>query len=294
MSTRRASDNRIRTLRRRLAAWAALALAAVIAALTGAAIVQERSVVTALERANGESLLAHLAGMPELREDSGEARRLVAMLASTLGPNVSLSLSDAGSRRGATVLASRPVDLADGRFELRFALEPGFLERLARRSAVVHGIQGIVALAISLGALEWILRAKLARPLAHVAHRIRSMRRGGGWEPVLPRADAEIAEVVDAVRELGPALHEQVLAWVEAERRTGEARALSGIRARLREPKIRALALLGDLQARDALSPFAKQKVRALVKEVERIAREVEGEEERMFGALSRPEDRTS
>lgn len=110
------------------------------------------------------------------------------------------------------MVATRALDLADGSFELRFALDRDFLERIARRSAVVHVVHGVIALALSLAALEWILRAKLARPLAQIAHRIRSMRRGGGWEPALPSADAEIAEVVDALRELGPALHEQVLA----------------------------------------------------------------------------------
>lgn len=290
MPTRRA-ENRTRTLRRRLGAWAALALVAVISALTVAAVVEERSLVTALERANGESLLSHLAAMPELREDSHAARRLVARITPTMGPGASLTLSAVNAKPSGTVVATRALELADGSFELRFALDRDYLERIARRSAIVHVVHGAIALAISLVALEWILRAKLARPLAHIAHRIRSMRRGGGWEPVLPSADAEIAEVADALRELGPALHEQVLGWVEAERRTGEARALSGIRARLREPRVRALALLGDLQARDAVSPSVKSKVRALVAEIERIAHEIDAEEHRMFGAPSRPGD---
>ncbi len=62
---------------------------------------------------------------------------------------------------------------------------------------------------------------------------------------------------------------------------------MAEIRARLREPKVRALALLGDLQARDAVSPPAKHKVRALVAEIERLAREIDAEEQRIFGALA-------
>lgn len=210
------------------------------------------------------------------------------MLAPTLGPGASLELVSADAKPGTGVVASRRLDLADGPFDLRFSLDLVFLERLARRSAVVHAAHGLVALALVLAVLDWILRAKLARPLRHIAHRIRFMRRGGGWEPVLPRADAEIAEVADALRDLGPAMHEQVLCWVEAERRAGAAHALSEIRRRLREPKVRALALLGDLQARDALSPSAKQKVRALVGEIERLAREIDAEERELFGTPSR------
>jgi len=117
------------------------------------------------------------------------------------------------------------------------------------------------------------------------------MRRGGGWEPRLPSADAEISEVAEALRELGPALHEQVQTWVEAERRSGVAQALSGGRARLREPKVRALTLLGDLQARGAVSPDAKPKLRALVTEIERLSREIDAEEhDLILGAGAPPQ----
>jgi len=282
----RQAENRIGTLRRRLGAWAALALAGVIAALTAAAIVEERKLVLGLQRANGESLLSHLAAMPEFRDDYAAARRHVEMLGPALGPGVSLELAPADAIADANTLATRGLDLSDGVFELRYALDRTFLLSLARRSALVHAMHGLVALALSLAALDWILRAKLARPLRQIAHQIRFMRRGGGWEPKLPIADAEITEVADALRELGPALHDQVQGWVEAERRAGAAHALSEVRSRLREPKLRALALLGDLQARDAVSPRAKQKVRALVAEIERLAREIDAEEQRIFGAL--------
>ena len=279
----RGGEKRVRTFRRRLATWAFLALGGVISALTAATVIEELRLVTALQRSNGESLVRHLAAMPEFQRDSRTAREHVAVLAPTLGHGASLELAPAAEIAGAAVVAGRRLDLVDGAFELRYSVDPRFVRQVARRAAAVHAIDGLIALAIGLAALEWILHAKLARPLKHIAHRIRFMRRGGGWEPVLPRADAEIAEVADALRELGPAMHRQVLGWVEAERRAGAAHALSDIRARLREPKVRALALLGDLQARDAVSPLAKHRVRAIVAEMERIAREIDAEERRLF-----------
>jgi hypothetical protein len=290
----RGVEKSARTFRRRLAAWAVIALAAVISALTVATVLEERRLVTELQRWNGESLVRHLAAMPEFQHDARSAREHVSILSRTLGPGVSLELVPAGVFAAGTVVASTRLDLADGAFELRFSLDPAFISGLARRAALVHVAYGVIAVVAGLAALEWIVRARLARPLKHIAHRIRFMRRGGGWEPILPRADAEIAEVAEALGELGPAMHRQVLSWIEAERRAGAAHALSDLRGRLRQPKVRAFALLGDLQARGAVSPAAKHTVRAIVVEIERMAREIDGEEHRLFAETVLHPERTS
>jgi hypothetical protein len=146
-----------------------------------------------------------------------------------------------------------------------------------KRALVFHLALGATSLLILVAGAEWILRARLVEPLRRMAHQVRFMRRGGGWQPKLPPLDAELTEVGRALEELGPALDAQM-------QRAVTARVLAGLRARLREPQRRALALLGDLEARELVSPDAKPKVRALVLEVERITREIRGEETRLFG----------
>lgn len=278
----RSTEKRLVTLRRRLLLWGALAFAAVIATLTVGTLAEERRLVRDLQAAAGVSLLAHLVEMPEMNGDAAAAERQVAALSTALaaaGVSLELAPASGGNGDGAPAVASRRLELSGRSFDLRYLADPAFVARLSARSAMIHVLHGLAAIAVALFALDWILRAKLARPLHRIAHQIRFMRSGGGWEPRLPAADAEISEVSEALRDLGPALHDQVRSWIEAERRSGVAQALSRIRSRIREPRLRALAQLGDLLVRDAVPPGAKPRLRAVVADVERMSREIDEEE---------------
>lgn len=279
------SSSPANSLRQRLRRWIALAFVATIALLTTAAVLEERRLVLDVEAANGASLLSHLASMPELRSDHAAALAYVQRLDAPLrGAGIRLAIVSASTPPDRSVAASRTVELADGIFELRYASDAPWLARLMKRSLAFHLVLGATALMVLVAGAEWILRVRLVEPLRRFAHQVRFMRAGGGWKPKLPPSDSELADLARALEELGPALHAQVQEWLEGERRAAAACALSELRARLREPKRRALALLGDIQARGLVAPDAKPKVRALVLEIERIALEIQGEEAELFG----------
>ncbi len=279
------SSSRAQSLRRRLARWIALAFAVTVALLTAAAVVEERRLVFDIEAANSESFLSHLASMPEFKADRAAALAHVQRLDAALrGAGIRLDIVAASASLVGRVVARRTIDLADGEFELRYRTDAPWLARLMKRALAFHLALGATALVVLLAGAEWILRDRLVEPLRRFAHQVRFMRAGGGWKPKLPPSDSELADLARALEELGPALHAQVQEWLEGERRAAAARALSELRARLREPKRRVLALLGDVQARDLVAPEAKPKVRALVLEVERITREIGGEEADLFG----------
>ncbi len=209
----------------------------------------------------------HLAAMPEFRGDRAAALAHAERLDSVLqGAGIRLDVVPAITPRSAEVIASRTIELAEGRFVLRYRSDAPRLARLLKRALTFHLVLGAVALGILLVGSEWILRARLVEPLRRIAHQVRFMRTGGGWKPKLPPSDAELADLGQALEELGPALHAQVEEWLEGERRAAAARALSELRARLREPQHRALALLGDIQAQGLVAPAAKPKVRALAR----------------------------
>ncbi len=278
---------RTRSVRRRLSRWIAWAFTATVALLTAAAILEERRLVFAVGASNGESLLAHLSNMPEFQADHLTAIAHVQHLDTTLrGAGIRLELTAPSAASTGKVVARRSIRLADGTFELRYRVDAPWLTRLMKRALAFHLVLGAAALAVLLAGTEGIMRVRLVEPLRRFAHQVRFMRSGGGWKPKLPPADAELTDLARALEELGPALDEQVQVWLEGERRAAAARALSEVRARLREPKRRALALLGDLQARALITPDAKPKVRALVLEVERISREIDGEETALFGPM--------
>jgi hypothetical protein len=279
-----------RSLRGRLGRWIAWAFTATVALLTAAAVLEERRLVLAVGAANGESLLAHLASMPEFRADHATALAHVRHLDATLrGAGIRLELAPPSAAPGERLVARRSIQVADGTFELRYRADAPWLARLVRRALAFHLVAGAAALVVLLFGAELILRARLIEPLRRFAHQVRFMRSGGGWKPKLPPSDAELTDLARALEELGPALHAQVQEWLEGERRAAAARAVSGLHVRLREPRRRVLALLGDLQARGLVGPDAKPKVRALVLEVERIAREIQDEEADLFGPIERP-----
>jgi hypothetical protein len=279
-----------RSLRGRLGRWIAWAFTMTVALLTAAAVLEERRLVFAAGASNGESLLAHLSTMPEFQADHATALAHVRDLDATLrGAGILLELTPPSVAAVGTVVARRSIRLADGTFELRYRADAPWLDSLIKRALVFHLGFGVAALVVLLVGAEWILRARLVEPLRRFAHQVRFMRSGGGWKPKLPPSDAELTDLARALEELGPALHAQVQEWLEGERRAAAARALSELQVRLREPRRRALALLGDLQARGLVGSDAKPKVRALVLEVERIAGAIQAEEADLFGPIGSP-----
>lgn len=279
------SSSRSQSLGRRLRRWIALPFTATIVILTAGAVVEERHLVLDIETANGESLVAHLASMPEFRANRAAAAANAERLDSALrGAGIRLDVVPATTPRSSEVIASRTIELAEGRFLLRYRSDAPWLARLLKRALAFHLVLGAVALGILLAGSNWILRARLVEPLRRMAHQVRFMQTGGGWKPKLPASDTELADLGEALEALGPALHAQVEEWLEGERRAAAARALSELRARLREPQHRALALLGDIQAQGLVAPSAKPKLRALVADVERMMREIGAEEADLFG----------
>lgn len=279
-----------RSLRGRLGRWIACAFTVTVALLTAAAVVEERRLAFDIGAANGEALLAHLSTMREFQSDHATALAHVRHIDATLaGAGIRLELTPASVESVGTVVARRSVQLADGTFELRYRADAPWLDSLMKRALVFHLVLGVAALGVLVFGAEWILRARLVEPLRRFAHQVRFMRSGGGWKPKLPPSDAELTDLARALEELGPALHAQVQEWLEGERRAAAARALGELKARLREPRRRALVLLGDLQARGLVGPDAKPKVRALVLEVERVASAIQAEEADLFGPLRSP-----
>lgn len=266
-------------LSNRVAAWSGLLLLGAIAALTITGAIRENAGVRRDRAASASALLDHLVSMSELRESEASATYQVRMLAEALRPSgVVLSLDPTGSTSATTldVVAQRHVDVEGKALQLRYGLERTMVRELMVRSALVHLAAGGILLVVALAVLRTLMRARFGFPLRRLAHQIRFMGAGGGWEPVLPAADAEIAEVNDALRALGPALAGQVSARIEAERRAVAASVSSELRARLRDPTHLALTLLSDVQARDLLTPGGKQKIRAAMLQVERLSREID------------------
>lgn len=276
------------SLRRRLAIWIGAAFAISFAGLAAATVATERSLVAGLERAAAESLVAHLAAVPELEADTADARRHLDALAPTFAAGgASLEIAPPAAPSSSHVVASRRIDLGGRTYELRYGADAPWVSRLLWRAVALHLLYGAAALALVLAGVEWILRTRLVAPLARIAHQVRFMGNGGGWSPQLPRADAEIGDVGQAIVELGPALQAQVEQWIEGERRAVIARALAEVRARLREPHRHLLALAGDLQARDAVLPEAKPRLRALIAEIERLTSAIRELEVESFGSRS-------
>jgi hypothetical protein len=258
-----------------------------VTVLTTAAVARERRDLVRIHAASAESLLSHLAEMPQFQHDEAAAQHEVELLGHALRPSsVLLRLAPAGALATplAVEIAKRPLSLREGAYVLGYSLATSALDERARSTVAIHAGFGLAALLLALLALDFLVRARLAFPLRRLAHQIRFMRSGGGWSPVLPAADAEITEVNEALKELGPALHEQLQTRIEAERRSSAAAVLSDLRARMRDPKRRALALLSDLLAGDAMTPEAKHELRAAIGALEMLSREIDGAEVQAFG----------
>jgi hypothetical protein len=291
------------SLRLRLAGYFIGIVVATLALLTAAGILEERRRVLEVERRHAGALLEHLAGMPEFRGGSSAVARAklaaVRDLLQGADARVDLVPRTAAVRSArippseltSGILGSLEVVLDDGPFLLRYRADPGLFRRMARRSLAIHGLYGVVALAALLAGMQWILRRRLLGPLARVSHKIDLIRKGGGWLPVLPSTDRELEGLTKAIAQLGPGLERQVNQWIEAERRAGMADLLLRLRKALHEPRVRLMALAGDLQARDLVLPEGSRRLRDLLKEVDRIEDVLRLEERDRFGqAVAPPE----
>ncbi len=131
------------SLRWRIGGFTALVLSLTLAALTGAAILEVRRVVLAIETETARSLLGHLITMPEFRSSRGAAEAHLAPLRDALvAAGVSVEIQSPGSSSGEGVLARESIALSDGPLELVYRMDPARLARIARRSAADHLILG--------------------------------------------------------------------------------------------------------------------------------------------------------
>lgn len=277
----------MRSLRVRLGSWIAGTFVVLLVAFTAASIRDERQRLVSLQRSSAASLLQHLAAMSEFSGDHSSVSAHLGAIQSAISPEgatVELVRATAPLEPGALLLAAQRLSLAEGDFELRYRVGSGQLAAWTRRSIAIHGLHGAIAIALMLGGLAWILRRHLVEPVQAMALQVRHMARGVGWQPPLPAADLEVSDLASALRDLGPAMEDQVMTWLEAERRAAVARSLSGLRCRIFEHERRALAALSDLEARSLVTPNGKAKLRGAIWEVERIWGEVRAEEERRFG----------
>lgn len=281
-----------RSLRWRIRGWTAAVFGLTLAGFAVLGVLDERRRTLAAEAASGQALLGHLAKMPDFANLERARSHLdsVREPLRAMGADIDLVPAAAPPSGSSRVLVAEALRLAEGPHELRYRIDGSRLAEAARRSILVHAGLGFLTLLALLGGTEWILRRRLVGPLHQISHQVRHMKSGTGWLPVLPATDVEIAEVADAVAELGPALGAQVEQWLEGERRAAVAKALAQLRGRLQGPRRHALALLSDLQASDLVMPAGKTKVRALVLEIERLRQEIDLEEASRFAPLPRPD----
>lgn len=280
------------SLRFRVSLWNAGVMALTLAALTGAAIYEERRQFVRTEATNGAALLEHLARMPQFQADVETLASQLELMRESLqasGSDIDLvplvpQASRAAEAETRSVTATRTLSLREGAFRLRYLTNPDRLQKTLRRSIGMHLLYGLVALAALLGGTEWILRRSLVLPLGALSRQIERMRDGRGWLPRERHTDEELAGVARAVAELGPALERQVHEWIEAERRSAVALAIRRIRARLAGPAPHdALeAPVAETQTHDGLAQDARSHD-ALHAERDRIARALADEERITF-----------
>ena len=273
------------SLRWRIGGFTALVLGLTLAALTAAAILEERRVVLRVETDSARSLLGHLATMPEFRSSLGAAEARLAPLRDALaGAGVSVEIRPGGFPSQDGTLATAPVSLSEGPFAIVYRVDPSRLAEIVRGSAGVHVFLGALALVLLLLGTEWILRRHLVATVDAFALQVHHMGRGIGWEPRVPATDSELAGLAASLRELGPTLEAQVREWIGAERLAAEAQLLGRLRRRQSAAQKRALQSLADLHAHGLVLPQGMAALRAAVAEIESVGTAVDAEERERFG----------
>jgi hypothetical protein len=270
------------SLRLRIGGWTVAVFTLTLALVTAAGILDDRRQLFRAQAEQARALLVHLAQMHEFRGDFETAASSLALVRDSLaGSGGSVELAPAGATHEARgeVVARQALSLGGGSFELLYLRDGGRVREMTRRSVFLHMVHGIVALGFLLAGMELILRRSLLVPLQALSHQVKRMQTGGGWHPVPPATDSELAELASAVENLGPGLEEQVHQWVNAERRSAVTLALNHIRVGLRGSLRDAQALIGDLQARRLVAPSGTPKLRSILGHLDEIREVLQIEE---------------
>lgn len=274
---------RRRSLRLRIGGWTVAIFTLTLGLVTAAGILDDRRQLFRAQAEQARALLAHLAQMHEFQGDFETAASSLALVRDSLaGSGGSVELVPATATREAKgeVVARQALSLGGGSFELLYLRDGGRVREMMRRSVFLHMIHGLVALGLLLAGMELILRRSLLAPLHALSRQVMRMQTGGGWHPVSPATDSELAELASAVENLGPGLEEQVHQWVNAERRSAVTLALNHIRVGLRGSLRDAQALIGDLQARRLVAPSGTPKLRSILGHLDEIRGVLQIEEE--------------
>lgn len=283
------------TLRARIRAWTIIVITLTLGVFTGTGILMEREEIILTEGSHARALLGHLVTMPEFQSDLATANARLALMCGSLdaaGGRLeivpqSAELTEEPPRlasQGQIIVATRELQLRDGRFELRYRADTEHLWQATRRSALLHTIHGLIALGALLLGVGWIFRNNLEAPLSRMSHEVKLIGGGGGWRPMIPPADSELDDLATALKDLGPSLEEQVREWVAAERRSGVAMTLNHIIDGVRYPLLDARLQVRELQTRGPSAPEREGKLRLLLADVDAIAGVLQAEEQLQFG----------
>jgi hypothetical protein len=277
------------SLRARLRLWTIAVFTVTLAVFTALGIAEDRRERLAMETAHARALLAHLSGMPELRQTREATLARLGQLRDLLGAtgaDVEL-VAGAGepseTAAGRTPLAWRPLELNEGSFALLYSTDASREQVATARSVAVHTLHGLLGLAALIAGFEVVLRLKLVAPLRTMASQLHQMRRGG-WSPRLPVTDQELGELNRAIAGLGPALEGQVHHWIEAERRIAMADVFGNLRRSFGDLHERIRQAAEELGTQHLVAPDGAKRMRALLVDLDQIQRVLEEEERRRFG----------
>lgn len=286
------------SLRLRIGGWSVGVIAATVGMLIVGGIRQERVLLLESEAGQAQALLEHLARMPEFRGDLTTVRAHVDHMRESLdraggellvGPSGEVH----GRADGGHVLASIPLPLREGPFEMAYRGDGRRVRAALRRAVRTHLVYGLGGLVALVGGIEWILRRRLLAPLRALSHQLARMRDGGGWFLRVPLTDGELAELASAVAGLGPGLEGQVREWIGAERRAGLALTAQYLR-KLREPVDRASRAAVDLRDLPGLAPEGRPRLETLLADLGQVSGALAAEEQGLSRRILADEGRPS
>jgi hypothetical protein len=277
------------SFRFRIALAIALSLTAAVVLMSGLSIYELRSATYESEAEHARALLAHLASMPAFRGNSAVAvtsLRPIAPYLASLGARVDLVRREAAGPARRFVW-TRDLRMADGSFTLRYRLDPSRLSAMTWQVLPMHIVAGFVVLALLLLLVGSIVNKSILAPLAAGKHQLAHMKRGGGWLTALPAVDAELDPLYSAIRELGPALEDQVDEWLETDRRSQTALIFLQLKRRLHEPLRQAMAASSLLQRAAGPPPSLSVSALELQQQLEKIASILSDEEDKALSMLT-------